>query len=368
MENGVYVGEMLEVPVKVKSRPLSNIAKIIIEESGQDAYNLICDYADVNDKKTQILSTTTLFNIHKLSKREIATIINLKKINDIRRINKFFEAVNENIPRNSNFIGCVETLELREKRLLNKFPGIINRIYYLGDYVFKRVIPKLPFTKQLYFALTGGRNRVISRAETLGRLYSCGFEIVHEETKNYLLYFVAKKIARPVYDLSPSYGPVFGMTRTGKNGKPIKVYKFRTMYPYSEYLQKYIYEKNNLDDGGKFRDDFRVTEFGKIMRKLWIDELPMLFNVLKRDLKLVGVRPISRHYLSLYPTDVANMRHKIRPGLIPPYYADLPGCFDEIVESEKKYLESYEKLGWMTDVNYFFKAVFNIIFKSARSK
>src|SRR6056297_3144451 len=104
MENGVYVGEMLEVPVKVKSRPLSNIAKIIIEESGQDAYNLICDYADVNDKKTQILSTTTLFNIHKLSKREIATIINLKKINDIRRINKFFEAVNENIPRNSNFI------------------------------------------------------------------------------------------------------------------------------------------------------------------------------------------------------------------------------------------------------------------------
>ncbi|MFW6224778.1 MAG: sugar transferase, partial [Bacteroidota bacterium] len=169
-------------------------------------------------------------------------------------------------------------------------------------------------------------------------------------------------------DLSPSYGPVFGMTRTGKNGKPIKVYKFRTMYPYSEYLQKYVYEKNNLDEGGKFKDDFRVTEFGKIMRKLWIDELPMLFNVLKRDIKLVGVRPISKHYLSLYPEAVAKIRHRIRPGLIPPYYADLPGSFDEIVESEKKYLENYEKFGWITDIKYFFTAVFNIIFKSARSK
>lgn len=363
----MYIGELLDLPIQVKTREHSNIEKIIIKESGESALKLITSFCDINDKRTQILATTTPFNIEKLQKRDVSTIVNLKRINDVRRINKFFEAVNENINRNSIFIGCVETLELREKRLLNKFPGILNRMYYFGDYIFKRVLPKLPVTKQLYFSITDGRNRVISRAETLGRLYSCGFEVLHEQTDGYLMYFVARKTTRPVYDLSPSYGPIFGMTRTGKNGKPIKVFKFRTMYPYSEYLQQYVYEKNKLNNGGKFNNDFRVTAFGKIMRKLWIDELPMLINLFRRDLKLVGVRPISKHYLGLYPDEVARKRHKFRPGLIPPYYADLPDNFDEIVESENRYLDSYEKSGVLTDIRYFSKAFFNIVFRSARS-
>ncbi len=364
----VIAREVLDVPLKEVKEGVSKIEKNILDEAGPDVLQMISMFADVNNPSTQVFSTTSIFNIHKIDKLKTKAVINLRRINDVRRINKFFETLNESVNNDAFFIGCSETLELRYKRLMNKFPGFINQLYVLGDYIFKRVIPKLPITKKLYFALTGGRNRIISRAETLGRLYSCGFEVLHEEVHGYLYYFVARKVKNPVYDESPSYGPVFRMKRTGKGGRPIKVYKFRTMYPYSEYLQQYIYEKNRLESGGKFKDDFRITCFGRFMRKFWLDELPMLYNLFKGDLKLVGVRPLSRQYQSLYPNDLIKIRHNYRPGLVPPYYADMPRNFEEIIDSEKRYLESYAKCGWCTDVNYFFRAFVNIVFKKARSK
>lgn len=364
----VVLQDILDIPLKPAERQLSRIETNIAEEAGLDVLKMISAFTNVNHHSTLVFSTASFFNINKIDKRSTESLVNLKRINDIRRINKFFEIINENTSNNTLFIGCAETLELRNQRLLNKFPRILNRLYIFGDYIFKRVFPKLPFTKQLYFTLTGGRNRVISRAETLGRLYSCGFEVIHEEVHGYLYYFVARKVNTPVYDKNPSYGPVFGMKRSGKKGKNIKVYKFRTMYPFSEYLQQYIYDKNQLDVCGKFKDDFRVTGFGKFLRKFWLDELPMLFNLLKGDLKLVGVRPLSKQYQSLYPEDLLAMRHKFRPGLVPPFYADMPKNFDEIVESERRYLQKYEKCGWCADVDYFFRAFINIVFRNARSK
>ena len=326
----------------------------------------IAKYTDLENPENKLIATSTQFNIEILEEG-ISNIVNLKRINDIRRLNKFFSAVNLRLPKEGIFIGCCETLELRRKRLLKKFPWVLNRIYVFMDFVFKRVLPKLPLTKQIYFGLTGGRNRVISRAETLGRLYSTGFEIVDEKVICGMFYFVAKKISRPKRISNASYGPLFKMKRTGKNGKAIYVYKMRTMYPYSEFLQPYVYEKNKLEPGGKFKDDFRISGIGKVFRALWIDELPMLINLIKGDLKLVGVRPLSKHYQSLYPKDFLEIRHKYRPGLIPPYYADMPEGIDEIVASEKKYLEAYEKNKILTDFRYFWKAFFNIVFKKARS-
>jgi len=67
------------------------------------------------------------------------------------------------------------------------------------------------------------------------------------------------------------------------------------------------------------------------MRRLWLDELPMLYNWLKGDLGLVGVRPLSYQYLSLYDRELRELRElrkKVRPGLVPPYYADLPDTFN----------------------------------------
>ena len=147
----------------------------------------------------------------------------------------------------------------------------------------------------------------------------------------------------------------------------IKVFKLRTMYPYAEYLQDYVHKKNNLENGGKFKNDFRIARSRAFLRRMWLDELPMLVNLFRGDLKLVGVRPISQHYFDLYSKELQEKRIKYRPGLVPPYYADMPETLEEIQESELRYLESYEKHPLRTQWRYFWKAFVNIVFKKARS-
>jgi len=139
------------------------------------------------------------------------------------------------------------------------------------------------------------------------------------------------------------------------------------MHPYSEYLQDYMYKRNGLREGGKFENDFRVTGWGKFMRKHWLDELPMIYNWIKGDLQLFGVRPLSAHYLSLYSNDLQEMRKKVKPGLIPPFYADLPKTFTEICESERRYIQAYIGNPIKTQWVYFGKAFYNIALKGVRS-
>ena len=151
------------------------------------------------------------------------------------------------------------------------------------------------------------------------------------------------KIKKPLYDTSPSHYPLIKLKRIGQYGTTINVYKLRTMHSYSEYLQDYIYKNNNIYNGGKFKNDFRISSAGRIIRKLWIDELPMLLNLLKGEVKIFGVRPLSQQYYNLYTEELKKERIKYKPGLIPPYYVDLPKDLDEIMASEMKYLKLYDK-------------------------
>jgi len=104
------------------------------------------------------------------------------------------------------------------------------------------------------------------------------------------------------------------------------------------------------------------------MRKLWLDELPMLYNWVKGDFALVGVRPLSFQYLSTYDPELQALRKKVRPGLVPPFYADLPETFKEICDSERRYIQSFLKHPVRTQIRYFTKSFVNIVFKGARSK
>ena len=312
-------------------------------------------------------STATQFNIEKLNVNQYSSVVNLKKINDIRYINKFFEAVNLKLPNSGLYFGKVETYRRRRKDLLDKYPPLINRFVYIFDYILRRVLPKLKLTRKFYFYLTKGKGRVISRAETYGRLYSCGFEIIDEKTIKSALYFVAKKIKKPNYDKDPTYGSLIRLKRIGKNGNEFIVYKLRTMHPFSEYLQEYVYKKNKLQDGGKIKADFRISPEGRDFRKLWLDEIPMIYNLIKGDMKIVGVRPLSRHYYGLYNKELQDLRIKNKPGLIPPFYADMPVTLEEIMASEMKYLKAYQKSPLHTDYSYFFKALYNILIKRKRS-
>jgi lipopolysaccharide/colanic/teichoic acid biosynthesis glycosyltransferase len=208
----------------------------------------------------------------------------------------------------------------------------------------------------------------MSKTEAMGRLYAHGFQIVDETRIGDNYYFVFHKIKKPLINHVPTYGIIFKMLRKGKDGKLIYVYKMRTMDAYSEYLQQYVYEQNNLHKGGKFKDDFRMSTLGKFLRKYWIDELPMIVNLLKGDIKLVGVRPLGAHYLSLYSGTLREKRSHHKPGLIPPFYADMPETIVQIMASEMRYLHSYERSPFKTDVKYFIRIFHKIVFKHARSK
>jgi lipopolysaccharide/colanic/teichoic acid biosynthesis glycosyltransferase len=337
-------------------------------EIGEEAFRYIVNYAAIDSPNTLVIATTTRFNIDAQIQKSFDCIINVRRVNDFRYINKYFESVNAKLGTGGIFIDFLETKNMRKKRILAKYPPVFNYLYYSVDFIVKRLFPKFALTKKLYFVLTRGENRVLSKAEAFGRLYSCGFEILDEKVVDKGLYFIAVKVKDPLFPQNPSYGPMVALERIGKGGKPIRVYKMRTMHPFAEYLQDYIYRKAGLQEGGKFRDDFRVTTLGRIMRKFWLDELPMLINLAKGDLKLVGVRPLSRQYFKLYSPELQKLRILTRPGLIPPFYVDNPGTLEEIEASELKYLHAYKKHPLRTDWVYFWKAIYNIVIRKYRSQ
>jgi len=346
-----------------------SIVKAIERESGPEMAKAIVEMTGPKlSDQTAVLSTTTTFNIESLPEDKYTYIINLHKINDIKQLDHFIDAVNSKLEQNGYFFCCVETKDQRKKRILKKFPPVLNYIYYSLDFILKRVLPKLRFTHPLYIFLTRGNNTVITRAEALGRLCRGGFRIRQESFIGNQLCIEAKKIGDPLPTNGYYYGPIIALPRIGKNGNTIKVYKLRTMHPYSEYIQDYVYMMHDLQEGGKFKDDFRITSWGSLCRKVWLDEVPMFINMFEGNMKLVGVRPLSKQYFDLYDEKVRDKRLKHKPGLVPPYYADMPSNIEEIQESEMKYLDSYEKSPVSTDVKYFFKSWWNIFFHDARSK
>ncbi|KMN40712.1 sugar transferase [Lysinibacillus sp. LK3] len=105
--------------------------------------------------------------------------------------------------------------------------------------------------------------------------------------------FVSFKLGSPA---------IFTQPRPGLNGKVFYVYKFRTM-------------TDELDANGELLPDAqRLTSFGQFIRKLSLDELPQLWNVLKGDMSFVGPRPLLVEYLPLYNKRQAR-RHEVRPGI-----------------------------------------------------
>lgn len=107
----------------------------------------------------------------------------------------------------------------------------------------------------------------------------------------------------------PSAGPVFSQERIGRDGKPFKFYKFRSMCPNAEAKLDDLLDQNEMDGPVfKIKDDPRITRVGKFIRKTSLDELPQLWNILKGDMSIVGVRDIigtTRENSSIYAACVA---------------------------------------------------------------
>lgn len=108
-----------------------------------------------------------------------------------------------------------------------------------------------------------------------------------------LICLIRKNLGAPVF---------FTQTRPGKNGKPFKMVKFRSMRDAADAA------------GNPLPDSERLTPFGRKLRATSLDELPELWNVLKGDMSLVGPRPLLMQYLPLY-NDFQRRRNEVKPGV-----------------------------------------------------
>lgn len=314
-----------------------------------------------------IVSTAEAFNIQNLADGDYTCIINLKPLNSIKKLDKFLDTINSRLTNDGLFLCSVETLEQRANRLKSRYSPFIYYLIYIPDFFIKRVIPRLRITRGLWQFVTGGANPPFSRAEALGRVCRAGFSIKQEKFGGNMLCIKAQRKSVPQHANGNGYGLIIRLPRIGRDGEVFNVYKLRTMHPYSEYIQEYVYDLHNLAEGGKLKHDFRVTGWGRFARKIWLDELPMIVNILRGDIKIFGVRPLSDHYFSLYDSDLRDRRIKYKPGLLPPYYADLPSGLEAIQLSEMKYFDSWDKNPVGTDLRYFWKSFINIVFRAARS-
>jgi lipopolysaccharide/colanic/teichoic acid biosynthesis glycosyltransferase len=143
-------------------------------------------------------------------------------------------------------------------------------------------------------------------------------------------------------------GPIFyGQDRVGKWGRIFRMYKFRSMVVGADKLKDNLLEQN--ESGGvifKMKQDPRITKVGRVIRKLSIDELPQLFNVLKGDMSLVGPRPpVPREVAEYELSD--RRRLEIIPGLTCLWQvsgrSDID--FDGQVRLDVQYLESQSLKG-----------------------
>lgn len=140
---------------------------------------------------------------------------------------------------------------------------------------------------------------------------------------------------------------LFKQERPGLNEKTFNLYKFRSM-------------TDERDEQGELLpDDVRLTSFGKVVRKLSLDELPQLLNVLKGDMSFVGPRPLLMEYLPLYNKRQAR-RHEVRPGITG--WAQVNGrnaiSWEEKFELDVWYVE--KKSFWL-DIKVLFMTVLKVL-------
>ncbi len=142
---------------------------------------------------------------------------------------------------------------------------------------------------------------------------------------------------------------LFTQERPGKDEKIFKLYKFRTMTD----------EKD--EDGNLLPDEERLTEFGKMLRKTSLDELPEAFNIIKGDMSVIGPRPLLVSYLPWY-TERERHRHDVRPGLSG--LAQVNGRnfvgWDQRLALDVQYIE---KITFIGDVRIVLKTVLKFIKK-----
>lgn len=153
-----------------------------------------------------------------------------------------------------------------------------------------------------------------------------------------------------------SKGPVFFKhTRIGKNGKIIKIYKFRTMVENAEELiKKFTPEQmKEYKENYKLTNDPRITKVGGLLRKTSLDELPQLVNIIKGELSIIGPRPVVQDELEKYGPNAQKFL-SVTPGLTGYWAANgrSSTTYEERMEMELYYVDN---MSLLLDLKVFFK-------------
>lgn len=348
---------------------IETIHQAVLSLTTEEDYQLLLEKAHLDSRQTKVVANQNRFSFMQLPDYEYNTLIDLTLLNNIKGINKRFCIVNQKLPDEGIYVCCYRPQEYIKSKIFARYPKGINYIVYTFWFLIRRVIPRMTLSSRLYYDVTKGKKRMLSRTEVLGRLYYCGFEVIEEVPAGHIVYVFARRRSQPYpQEQMKIYGPLIKLARVGKDKEIITFYKMRTMHPYAEYIQQFVFDQNggmNIKD--KSYHDFRITSWGRVMRKYWLDELPMLLNWFKGDCKLVGVRPLSKTMFSQYPPELQDKRTRCKPGLIPPFYIDHPNDFETLFASENKYLDEYFEHPFKTDWKYFWLTIRSILFGKMHS-
>ena len=153
-----------------------------------------------------------------------------------------------------------------------------------------------------------------------------------------------------IFNKFDSKGPsIFKHKRLGKNCEPMYIFTFRTMIDNAVSLGPQYTESN----------DTRITKIGKFLRKMSLDELPQLFNVIKGDMSLIGPRPDA---YTDKPTDVQVKRTKVLPGITGLAQVNGRSGLDAITR-EKFDIEYVENYSFLYDLKIFFKTILIVVLR-----
>lgn len=159
----------------------------------------------------------------------------------------------------------------------------------------------------------------------------------------------------------PHGGPIFAQERAGRNGRIFRMYKFRTMCVDAEEQLEALKRDNEMDRiVFKIKNDPRITKFGSLLRRMSLDELPQLVNILKGDMSIVGPRPALPQEVAQY-TRYEQQRLGVTPGLTC-YWQVQPNRYelsmDEWVELDLKYIR---ERSWRLDWRLIWKTVGTVL-------
>ena len=216
------------------------------------------------------------------------------------------------------------------------------------------------------FLIFSAKEINLHKIELAGMMMYYGFEIHPESFSNEKKYIIVQKTYEKSKIEKPALSFLIKLDRVGKEGKNLKIHKFRSMYRYSEFLHHGMLESSGLSLIGKVKSDPRITPLGKFMRKYWIDELPQIFDLMTFKIKPIGIRAMSYAFFEKYPQRYKEKYFKVKPGLIGPIFDEKTAGFNEIVKIEEQYLDNYLESPFKTDFRLFFKTIF-MIFKGSRS-